>query len=164
MLLHWWQVRKHLLVAHWWQNLCWTFHEKGMFLKESSPTWRGRFLGGVFEFLEEHCLSKSCWRHFWHQVQVERFCCKVGLWNNEWYAASHPRWVPIPTWEGRRSSQSLGMKGLRLRWLDDGRCILQWWVSGSCLICSPVEGLVQPRLGFRCSLSSLHTNNLSLFC
>ena len=30
-----------------------------------------------------------------------------------WTAASHPKRVPTPTWEGRRSLRSLGMKGLK---------------------------------------------------
>ena len=35
-----------------------------------------------------------------------------------WTAASHPKGVPTPTWEGRRSLRSLGIKGLKQTFSD----------------------------------------------
>jgi len=47
-----------------WLSQGGNLHEREMFLKNNSPNWKDRFLGSVFELLEELCLGECYWRHF----------------------------------------------------------------------------------------------------
>jgi len=50
-----------------------------------------------------------------------------------------------------------------LKWVAQQKRLRSPALEQLCPTRGPVEGFVRPGLGFRCSVSSLHTDNLSLF-
>ena len=109
---------------------------KEIFLKNSGPIWEDRFLGSVFDLLEEVCLGECYWRRFWQQVFVKVFHFVFASWRNTCHELQvHSPKSAYPNLGGLEYRALRYTVSDKLQQPDVSRHNLQQWVSGLCYLC-----------------------------